>query len=98
VATVIYDRWLGWELGYYLGQWHDKRMVYYPTPDLLVKDALRLCEIGPRYFPAPAAQSVGPWLDALREAGIEVDRTFSNEGFVVYRLLPPWTEVAACGL
>jgi hypothetical protein len=73
-------------------------MVYYPTPDLLVKDALRLCEIGPRYFPAPAAQSVGPWLDALREAGFEVDRTFSNEGFVVYRLLPPWTEVAACGL
>src|SRR5690606_25751643 len=44
VATVIYDRWLGWELRYYLGQWHDKRMVYYPTPELLVRDALALCE------------------------------------------------------
>ena len=31
VATVIYDPWLGWELGYYLGQWNNKRRVHFPT-------------------------------------------------------------------
>ena len=34
VATVIYDPWLGWELGYYLGVWHDKRRVHYPDADV----------------------------------------------------------------
>ena len=43
VATVIYDHWLGWELDYYLGQWHDKRRVYYPTPSALVENALTAC-------------------------------------------------------
>ncbi len=96
VATVIYDRWLGWELGYYLGQWHDKRMVYYPAPHLLVADALKLCEIGPRYFPAPATQAVGPWLTALDNADFTIEQTFANTEFVVYQLRPPWKTTAAC--
>lgn len=96
VATVIYDRWLGWELGYYLGQWHDKRMVYYPTPDLLVRDALALCEIGQRYFPAPASKSVTRWLDALQEAGFAVTRSYTSQQFVVYQITPPWRSPDEC--
>ncbi len=91
VATVIYDHWLNWELGYYLGQWHDKRMVYYPTPESLVDDALRLDEIGPRYLPVPVGVEVEPWLDALRQAGFGVRRGFSTARFVVYQLIPPWS-------
>jgi hypothetical protein len=90
VATVIYDHWLGWELGYYLGQWHDKRLTYYPTPDTLVADALALCEIGPRYLPVPKTHAPGPWLEALEDAGFEITIAYENPNFTAYRLIPPW--------
>lgn len=89
VATVIYDRWLGWELGYYLGQWHDKRRVYYPTPATLAAGALALREHGTRYFVAPADQPVGRWLAALRAAGFTVEVDLRLPRFVVYALRPP---------
>lgn len=89
VATVIYDRWLGWELGYYLGQWSDKRRVYYPTPEMLAAGALALREQGTRYFPVPASQPVTLWLDALREAGFTVEVDLRLPNFVVYALRPP---------
>lgn len=91
VATVIYDHWLGWELDYYLGEWHDKRRVFYPTPAALVKDALLLCEDGPRYLPAPVNAPLGPWVDALQAAGFGLRRSFTNANFLVYELIPPWS-------
>lgn len=91
VATVIYDRWLGWQLDYYLGTWSDKRRVYYPAPAPLVADALRLCEIGPRYLPAPVDAPVGPWLDALRAAGFGVAPAFRAPRFIAYQIIPPWS-------
>lgn len=96
VATVIYDHWMGWELGYYLGQWHDKRVVYYPDPQTLVRDALRLCEIGPRYFPVPTNQSPRRWLEALQQAHFQVEIAFDNGQYVIYRLTPPWQHVDDC--
>jgi 4-amino-4-deoxy-L-arabinose transferase-like glycosyltransferase len=96
VATVIYDHWLGWQLGYYLGQWHNKRLVYYPSPDALARDALRLCEIGPRYLPAPAEQAAAPWLERLDAAGFQIEPIGVNAHFVAYRLLPPWSSTAEC--
>jgi hypothetical protein len=39
LGTIIYDHWLGWELGYYMGAWSDKRRVYYPRPAALAADA-----------------------------------------------------------
>lgn len=89
VATVIYDRWLGWELGYYLGPWHDKRRVYYPTPETLAAGALALREQGTRYFVAPADQPAGLWLAALRDAGFTVTVDLRLPRFIVYALRPP---------
>ncbi len=89
VATVIYDHWLGWELGYYMGQWSDKRRVYYPTPEALVSDALKLHETEPRYLVAPTRESVDAWLDALRSAGFTVDQAYLRQSLVAYRLIPP---------
>lgn len=94
VATVIYDRWLGWELGYYLGEWTDKRRVYYPTPDTLAEGALSLCEIGVRYLPAPAQQPIQPYLEALREAGFRVELDNEIAGFVVYAITPAWADAS----
>ena len=72
VATVIYDPWLGWELGYYMGQWTNKRRVHYPNPQALVEDALALDEIGDRYFVAPNDEAYVQWLIALDDAGFGV--------------------------
>jgi len=88
-ATVIYDHWLGWELGYYLGGWHDKRRVYYPTPDALVRDALILPESDPRYFVAPSSVDARAWLSALESAGFTTERVYAAQSYVVYRLTPP---------
>jgi len=90
LGAVVYDHWLGWELGYYMGQWTDKRRVYYPTPDALVADALMLADPAPRYFVAPTGQPITPWLDALRKAGFAISPFYERQNFVVYKLIPPW--------
>lgn len=89
VATVIYDPWLGWELDYYLGQWHNKRRVHYPTAKALVDGALALNEIGERYFVALVDQPHEDWLAALRAAGIGVAVDYERDRFLVYRLTMP---------
>jgi 4-amino-4-deoxy-L-arabinose transferase-like glycosyltransferase len=89
LGAIVYDHWLGWELGYYLGPWSDKRRVYYPTPDALVAGALLQPDPAPRYFPAPADQPITPWLEALREAGFAITLVYDTPQFVVYELLPP---------
>ncbi|MCA9886773.1 MAG: glycosyltransferase family 39 protein [Anaerolineae bacterium] len=89
IATVIYDPWLGWELGYYLGPWTNKRRVHYPTPDALVKDALELPETGTRYFVAPKDADIGAWLDALSSTNFDVAMEAQIGSFVVVTLTPP---------
>lgn len=96
VATVVYDRWLGWQLGYYLGVWHDKRLTWYPDPVPLARDASRLCEFGPRYFPAPADEDLRPWLQPLRDAGFVVELAWRQDGYVAWRLEPPWRQESEC--
>lgn len=89
VATVIYDPWLGWELGYYLGTWHDKRRAHYPTAAALAAGALALDETGDRYFVAPVDQPHGEWLAALDEAGFGVTLDYERDRFIAYRLTVP---------
>ncbi len=89
VATVLYDRWLGWRLDYYLGPWHDKRRVYHPTTDALVADALSLDETGARYFTSPLDLPYEQWIDALHDAGFAVAVDYRSERFIAFRLLPP---------
>ena len=89
VAAVIYDPWLGWELGYYMGQWSDKRRVHYPTPETLAAGALELDEIGARYLVAPRGQAVDVWLASLGDVGFSVFADYQSERFIVYRLRPP---------
>lgn len=89
IATVIYDRWLGWELGYYMGQWTNKRRVHYPTPSALVADALALDEIGDRYLVAPNDKPVDDWLQALADVGFGIEVDYQQDNFTVYRLSVP---------
>lgn len=89
IATVIYDRWLGWQLGYYMGQWTNKRRVYFPTPHALAEGAAALDETGIRYLIAPVWEDVRAWITALRAAGFTVTLETRIAQFAVYALLPP---------
>lgn len=91
LGAIIYDHWLGWELGYYLGPWSDKRRVYYPTPEALADGARLQPDSAPRYLPVPAWAEVQPWLDALRQAGFRIVLVYDQPPFRVYELLPPWS-------
>ena len=88
VATVLYDPFLGWELGYYLGPWHDKRRVHYPDPGALAQGALALPETGDRYLVTPADRPHQAWLQALTAAGFAIDIDYQRPGYIVYRLTP----------
>ncbi|MGB7338574.1 MAG: hypothetical protein WBC91_06765, partial [Phototrophicaceae bacterium] len=92
VATVIYDRWLDWELDYYMGQWTDKRRVYYPTPQQFVDGALSLDEIGTRYLIAPTIVDLSDWLSALEDAEFIVALDYEMQNFIVYQVIPPSSE------
>ena len=91
MATVIYDPWLGWELGYYLDIWHNKRRVHYPNPQELVRGALALDEIGDRYLVARDDLQHDEWLQTLTGAGFAVKVEYERDHFVVYRLAPDWS-------
>jgi 4-amino-4-deoxy-L-arabinose transferase-like glycosyltransferase len=92
IGTIVYNRWLGWEMGYYLGAWSDKRVVYYPTPGALVEDAPRNPDRAPRLLIAPDWAEVNPWLTALDEAGFEVTRAYDSDNYAAWWLMPPPTE------
>lgn len=97
MGAIIYDHWLGWETGYYLGAWSDKRRVYYPTPETFREDAPRNPDRAPRYLIAPENVNYIAWLDAARAAGFNVTRTFSTPGFVVYTLTTPTAGASTAG-
>jgi hypothetical protein len=89
LGTIIYDHWLGWELGYYIGAWSDKRRVYYPSPQVLVADALLQPDPAPRYLVIPDWVDGALWLTNLESAGFGVSIDYQQSQFSVYQLLPP---------
>lgn len=89
VAAVIYDPWSTWLLGYYMGEWSDKRRVYYPDPPSLVSDALMLQECQARFLPVPVGVDALEWLDALESAGFSASLVRQESGWRVYWLTPP---------
>lgn len=89
LGAIIYDRWMGWELGYYIGAWSDKRRVYYPDPENQAQDALLNHDPAPRYLLAPANHDSEAWLRSFFEVGFGVCLAYSQDGFAAYRLTPP---------
>ncbi|GAB4519449.1 MAG: hypothetical protein OHK0046_28310 [Anaerolineae bacterium] len=87
LGTIVYDRWLGWELGYYMGSWSDKRRVYYPTPEAMMADALQNPERAPRYFVAPQGAEAEPWLRAFEKIGFAVSLDYANADYRVFALV-----------
>lgn len=94
LGTIIYDHWLGWQMGYYIGAWSDKRRVYYPDADTLAADALNNPDPAPRYLIAPTWADTTRWLAALCEAGFAVEAAYHSADYRMTRLIPPWARAA----
>ena len=90
LGTIIYNPWLGWEIGYYIGAWSDKRMVYYPDAQTLADDALQNPDAAPRYLLVPASRDPGAWLDALQANGFLITSAYNADGLQAYEVIPPW--------
>lgn len=88
IGTIVYNRWLGWEMGYYLGPWSDKRVVFYPTPELFADDAPCNPDDAPRLFIAPSWASTGPWLGAAESAGFAVRIAYRSGDYAAWWLTP----------
>ncbi|MHB8630252.1 MAG: hypothetical protein ACYDEO_29155 [Aggregatilineales bacterium] len=66
-GTIIYEHWLGWELGFYLGTQPPVTIIWQPTIDALIAAIRRQ----PGYLVAPRMDSVS-WRYLLQAAGIKV--------------------------
>lgn len=84
LGTIVYNRWLGWEMGYYLGAWSDKRVVHYPTPEQFAGDAPRNPDTAPRLFIAPSWADVGPWLAAAEDIGFKVRIAYRSADYAAW--------------
>lgn len=99
VATVVYDHWLGWLLNYYMGPWHNKRIVYYPSPDALIAGIRALDEPGPRYFLVPTDNAARyglssqwsrdwqAWLYALQNS-FQIEEVHGYGAIRLFRMAP----------
>jgi 4-amino-4-deoxy-L-arabinose transferase-like glycosyltransferase len=80
--AVVYDFWLGWELGYYLGDQPPVRIVFEPTPEAFVR---AVCQsAAPSYFVAPSSRSAR-WIELARASGARIDQ-LRDGPFELYRL------------
>lgn len=86
LGTIVYNPWLGWEMGYYLGPWSDKRVVYYPTPQDLAADAPLNPDRAPRLLIAPDWAAIDPWLTAAARAGFVVSPAYDGHGYAAWWL------------
>ncbi len=87
-GSIVYDYWLGWELGYYLGEQSPARVIFQPTREALARAACE--ELSGTGIPDPYTSAtktrevadwayfVGPtneieaWLIPLRERGAAI--------------------------
>lgn len=86
MGTIVYNRWLGWEMNYYLGPWSDKRSVYYPSPEQFAADSPLNPDRAPRLFIAPAWAFTGEWLDAAADAGFSTRSAYRSADYVAFWL------------
>lgn len=75
VGTVVYDHWLGWELGFYLWDAGVYR-AYFDTPAALADDLHTFASTAPRYLIAPASESLN-----------KVSRAIAHEGYSLTQVL-----------
>ncbi len=78
-GSIVYEHWLGWELGFYLGEKPAINLVWLPTVGELINSPK------PCYFVAPLNEAQA-WLDELDKAGISFQKFYISGRFAVFRM------------
>lgn len=90
LGAIVYDRWMGWEMGYYMGAWSDKRRVYYPDAVAQANDALLNTDPAKRYFVTPENRDGLTWIRQFQRVGFTACIGYMQDGFTVFILTPPF--------
>jgi hypothetical protein len=91
-GTVLYDHWLAWELGYYVGKGF-VYVSYFDTPAAL-QDDLRVFGGAQRYVIFPGHESPNPVDAAIGEVGYTLSPVFTTQNrfgqmsFTVFKIIP----------
>ena len=91
-GRIVYDYWLGWELGWYLGEDTTVWVVYFPTPEDLAQHLKT--EYGERFLLAPDTAQGQVWVALLEDYGVQIRPTIQFGHWIVYSLLPPRSVLA----
>ena len=91
-GTVVYDHWLAWELGYYLGDGF-AYLAYFDTPAALADDLRVFAQGDDRYVLFPAREAPDKVIDAIEQVGytltpvLETRNRFGETSFTLYRVV-----------
>jgi 4-amino-4-deoxy-L-arabinose transferase-like glycosyltransferase len=91
-GTVVYDHWLAWQLGYYLGDGF-AYLAYFDTPASLADDLRVFAGHDDRYVIFPARESPDKVIDAIAQVGYTLTPVFATRdrfgqtSFTVYQIV-----------
>jgi 4-amino-4-deoxy-L-arabinose transferase-like glycosyltransferase len=86
-AAVIYDHWLDWALGFYLGENRHVQVIYMASP---AKLSTMLCQDQIAGYLAAPKVRVTPWLAAMRQIGASLKTLYDDHRFVLIQMVCPW--------
>jgi 4-amino-4-deoxy-L-arabinose transferase-like glycosyltransferase len=91
-GTVVYDHWLAWQLGYYLGDGF-AYLAYFDTPAALADDLRVFGGAADRYVIFPAREAPGKVIDAIGQVGYTLTPVFATQdrfgqtSFTIYQFV-----------
>jgi 4-amino-4-deoxy-L-arabinose transferase-like glycosyltransferase len=91
-GTVVYDHWLAWQLGYYLGDGF-AYIAYFDTPAALADDLRVFAGQDDRYVIFPARELPGKVIDAIAQVGYTLTPVFATQdrfgqtSFTIYQIV-----------
>ena len=91
-GTVVYDHWLAWELGYYLGDGF-VYLAYFDTPAALADDLRVFAKDDARYVIFPAREAPDKVIDAIEQVGytltpvVTTQNRFGQTSFTIYQIV-----------
>jgi 4-amino-4-deoxy-L-arabinose transferase-like glycosyltransferase len=91
-GTVVYDHWLAWELGYYLGDGF-AYLAYFDTPAALADDLRVFAKDDARYVIFPTREAPDKVIDAIGQVGYTLTPVFTTQNrfgqtsFTIYQIV-----------
>jgi hypothetical protein len=96
-GTVVYDHWLAWPLGYYLGNGF-VYLAYFDTPAALADDLRVFAHGDDRYVIFPAREAPDKVIDAIAQVGYTLTPVFATQNrfgqtsFTIYQIVKRGTQ------